>query len=166
VSEHDPRDDYDDEPWRGRLTAEQLVKPPADWLWSCGMFQLGVSLLVLLLFIGGLFESMSEGRRIRPAEIRAGAITIPVALVGIGIATVVLFGSGGMRRLRRRPWAVAAAVLTLLSLPCVFAVPFAGPIGVWALSVLCRRDVRAWFAAVARDTMKPAPAGPTDARAP
>jgi hypothetical protein len=128
------------------------------------MFQFGVSLLVPLLFIGGLAESMWEGRPIRAVDVRVGVVAVPVALAGIGIAIVVVRGSVAMRRFRRYPWAVAAAVLTVLSLPCVFALPFASPVGVWTLIVLRRPDVRARFAAVARGTMKAAPPEAPDAR--
>jgi hypothetical protein len=153
VTRHDEREDYDDEPWRGRLTAEQVVKPPADWLWSCGMFQLGASLCLAGFFGSVLLQRVWERQPIRPLDLNAIFIWLPTALAGVAAAKIVLRGSAAMRQLRRYPWAMAAAVLTTLSVPCILALPYGAPVGIWALAVLLRPDVRARFEATDRGTI-------------
>jgi hypothetical protein len=52
---------------------------------------------------------------------------------------------------------VLAACLTVTSLPCVASFPYTVPLGIWALLVLNRPDVRACF----RDS-RTAPTEPRD----
>jgi hypothetical protein len=150
MSEHDPRDDYDDEPWRGRDTPENVIKRSSDLLWTSGMFQMGVSSFGAALPIGLFIERTIEGRPILKSDVKEGIILVAVALVGIGISAVVLRGAAAMRGYRLHSLAVAAGVLSMFSLPCLYAVPFSTPIGIWALILLHRPDVRARFEAVAR----------------
>src|SRR6185503_10066851 len=94
-----------------------------------------------------------------------------VCLVPIGwlLATAwtmfVMRAANAMRRYRRYWAAVAAAVMTMFSVPFVYLAVVQFPIAVWVLLVLSRRDVRARFEAVARGTMVSGHTEATDARA-
>ena len=145
MSEHDEREDYDDEPWRGRATPAHLLKLPADLMWSFGLFQLGVSLF-------GLFSAVVTGSALilgpRPNSLdwlKIVSIYLAPGIVGLCVSIVVMRGSTAMRRGRQYTLAVWAACLTLTSLPCVGALPYTLPLGIWALILLRRPDVRAYF---------------------
>jgi ABC-type siderophore export system fused ATPase/permease subunit len=64
---------------------------------------------------------------------------------------VIVAGSRDLLRFRRYGLAFAAAVLTVLSLPWFYLCVVQVPIGL-VIQLLRRRDVRARFAAVARDS--------------
>jgi hypothetical protein len=167
MSEHDPREDYDDEPWKGQLAPDHVVRWPASAMWVFGLVQL---LATVLWFVFGIVLLVT-GPRDGPAQ-WPDFFTDEVFrnLVGIGAAGVVanlviLRGAAGMHRFRRYPWAITAAVLTLFAVPCFYFAVIMTPFGVWALIVLCRRDVRARFAATASGRMNAPPPETTDARA-
>jgi hypothetical protein len=138
VSEHDLRDDYDDEPWRKRWRPEDQLFLPATAILAFGIFQFGwtiVSLAIPEMFL--------------PAE---GEPVLVFALSVLVVAWhgVIVYGASGMRRFRRYPTAVIATVMSLMPCPFVPFALFSIPLGVWTMIVLCRRDVRARFEAVAR----------------
>ena len=161
---HDEREDYDDEPQQHRVTTEQLVYRTAAAVWTFGLFQLGICLIGLFLPAMILLERSVQGPRPFKADVRTGLSVAALSLLGAALAGIVLYGSTRISEFRRYPWALVAAVLTTLSFPCVFLGMFTIPLGVWAMIVLLRTDVRARFAAVARGTMDPAPPEAPDAR--
>jgi hypothetical protein len=83
-------------------------------------------------------------------------LTVPIAAVAIVWNLVILWGAWGMHRFRRYRLSVLAGVMSLLPAPFIYCAPISVPLGIWALIVLVRPDVRARFAAVARDTIKEA----------
>jgi hypothetical protein len=170
VTAHDPRDDFDDEPWRGRLAPEHLVRWPASAMWVFGLVQLLLSLVGLLLLGLVVLERAVTGRDDPTGNWRNLFLSedflfiLAVCIVGTMANLVVMRGAAGMGRFRRYPWAVIASLLAVFSLPFVYFAVFTIPVGVWALLVLCRRDVRARFAADARGTIPGSPPEVSDAR--
>jgi hypothetical protein len=147
MSEHDPRDDYDDEPWRGRISPDQRVKTVSDFIWCLGLFQMATSLFAMLAPIGGLIDRIQSDDPIRPEQFRAGSIVFILSIAGIGIAAVIMYGATWMKRFCNYRWVSAAIALTILSLPCFLTMPYGIPLGIWALVVVRRPDVRARFEA-------------------
>jgi hypothetical protein len=157
MSEHDPREDYDDEPWKAKCAPDHVVRWPASAMWVFALVQLLLSVVgLILLSLAVLVRAVSGG------DDTTGSwrtlflsddflIILIVCIVGLTANYAVLRGAAGMGRFRRYPWAVSASVLTLLSIPFIYFAVFTVPVGVWALIVLCRRDVRARFAANARE---------------
>jgi hypothetical protein len=143
VSDHDQREDYDDEPWRGKSVKGRLINLPADLMWSCGWFQVAVSLYALfngaVLVVGALIDPAVRDPWI------ASSICFAIGLAGLSVNWLVIRGAKAMRRGTDYPRAVLAACLTVASLPCVASFPYTVPIGIWALLVLNRADVRADF---------------------
>jgi hypothetical protein len=138
LNDRDSRDDYDDEPRRPRSTVESVVGPTSDLIRWCALFQLGVSIFAIGLTLAGVIEW----------PLRVGSIfdlLVPLGLAGIVLTPITLAGSMAMLRMRRHSLAVAACVITIMSLPCVIAAPLTAPIGIWALMMLNRPDVRARF---------------------
>ena len=93
-------------------------------------------------------------------------LVLVLGLVAIIWNLAIVRGAGRMRACRNYRLAVTAAVLSFLPLPLYYCLPISAPVAVWAFITLLRRDVRARFAAVARDTMNPAPPEAPDARRP
>lgn len=171
MSEHDEREDYDDEPWRGRRAPESLVRWPATAIWALGLGQFALS-AVLLGVAAYEFTIRAVGWNHRPGEWkdlfrREDYLTILAGgLAGALSNAVILRGAAGLRRFRQYAWAVAATLLTVLAIPFFLLAVIQLPLGLWVLYLLLRRDVRARFVPVARGTMNSAPPGPTDANAP
>lgn len=166
MNDHDERGDYDDEPWRGRATPVQQVRTPATIIEVFGAIQLGLSILGFLLTVVVIVWGV-----IQPAAVDAEDMTWyeAGALLAIGALAilwnwVVARGGGRMRACRNYRLAVAAAALTILAIPLYYCLPISAPVGVWALIVLARRDVRARFQEVARGTMPMGLTEPPDAR--
>jgi len=155
MSEHDQREDYDDEPWRGRRTFEMVVKTPSDIMWSLGLFQLLAGFFTTLT-AGWAFIEASFGKSPPPSTSPWTFLVVSIfAILGIATSAFILRGASNMKRFQRYDLAVIASLLTLSSLPCVFALPYSAVIGIWTLMVLRRHDVRARFDAGARGTMSP-----------
>jgi len=74
----------------------------------------------------------------------SGGIGVVAGVVGIIAAVVVLIGALKMKNLESHGWAVTASVIALL--PCVSPCCLVGlPIGIWALVVLNKPEVKAAF---------------------
>jgi hypothetical protein len=146
---HDPRYDYDDEPWKGRRGPEAAVKNPADLMWSLGLFQMGASLLTALVAVSAAVDHVEKGLAMRPEQVATAAGLVALSVIGTVIGGVVVRGAVALRRLQNHSRVRLAAVLTLLSIPFFAATPFSTPVGIWVLFVLRRSDVRARFKAVA-----------------
>jgi hypothetical protein len=155
VTEHDERDDYDDEPWRRRATPEQRLRTPASVIAAFGAIQLGFSILggiaTAIVICWALFD---------PAAVDAEDMTwyeavAVLAIVGLMVAWnwLIVRGAARMRNCLNYRLAVLAAVLSFFAAPFYYCIPIYAPVAVWALLILLRRDVRARFEAVARGTM-------------
>jgi hypothetical protein len=66
--------------------------------------------------------------------------------VGLLVSFLILYGALKMKKLESHGWAVAASVIALV--PCVSPCCLIGlPIGIWALVVLNKPEVKAAFPA-------------------
>lgn len=78
------------------------------------------------------------------------ALVLPFfALVAVG-ALVIIFGGVKMMKLSGRGLAMTASILAMIPCFSSYACILGIPIGIWALSVLSNRDVKAAFAAAGR----------------
>jgi len=152
VSDHDEREDYDDEPWRGRPTPAQLIRTPATIIEVFGAIQLGLSVLGFIIGVVVIGWGVID-----PAAVDAEDMTWYEALavlVACVLAVVwnwmIVRGAGQMRSCRNYRLAVTAAALSFLPLPLYYCLPISAAVAVWALVILLRRDVRDHFATVAR----------------
>ena len=163
---HDERNDYDDVRWDGHpLAPAAVARWPASAMWGFGVLQLilvqtwtafVVAILVVTFFVDDDRTVDDVWRAItRNPSLWMSFVGWPLAT---GCAIVVIRGANSLRRFRHYWWAVTAGFLTLFAIPVLFLAPVQLPLGVWALAVLARRDVRARFEAVARGTInKPDP---------
>jgi len=152
VSDHDERDDYDDEPWRRRARPQQLVRFPAAIIEILAAVQVAFSLLGCLapavFIVWGLVdpggpEAMSWDEAV-------------LVTSGFGFCLtwnwIIVHGVGRMRRCRDYRLALTAALMSLVPLPFLYLGAVSIPVGIWTVAILGRRDVRAHFRATSRKT--------------
>ena len=75
----------------------------------------------------------------------AGSMGIVFSLLGMGISGIILLGGFKMKRLENYSLALTAAILALI--PCTFpcCIVISLPIGIWALVILAKPEVKAAF---------------------
>lgn len=157
MTDHDERDDYDDEPGRGPLAAQHIVHWPSSAMWAFGLLQMifaqmwiafFATLLVITNFVDDDRTWSDVWDQLKDEE------AVWMTLAGWPVATlctlVVMRGANDLRHFRRYPWVVAGTVLTILAVPFFYLAVIQLPLGLWVLYLLLRRDVRARFEAVAR----------------
>lgn len=159
MSANDPGEDYDDEPWKGRVTPEYIVRWPASIMWVAGLIQF----IFIQLWIGPLIAFLALGYLIADktlADVWQFALKYPaiwISFLGWPLASacsiVMMVGANDLAHFRRYYLVVAAASLTLLSIPVLPLAIVQLPVGIWTLWLLFRRDIRARFEAVARGTI-------------
>lgn len=164
VNEHDVRQEYYDEPQRPGSTAASVLRQASDLIRWCGLFQLIVSMLGILLILGTLVDYWLNGRRLALWDEMAAYVVVPLSVAGIVLTPIALIGSTAMRKGSGYSLASAACAITIFSSPCFVAAPFTIPVGIWGLMVLNRADVRASFESASRGTMTIAPPEGPDAR--
>ena len=73
---------------------------------------------------------------------RLGALTgFSLLVLKVVPALLIIFGGFQMMEIRSYPWAIAAAILAIVACSLV-----GFPVGIWALVILLRTDVREIFA--------------------
>ena len=172
MTDHDERDDYDDERWGDQLAPTSVVRWPASAMWGFGVLQLillqtWTAFVVVLLVISHFVDDDRTFADLWQTITRSELLWM--SLAGWPFATAgtiaVIWGANSLRRFRHYWWTVTAACLTLFSVPIICLAPIQLPLGIWVLVVLARRDVRARFEAVARGTIPSPPGEALDARA-
>lgn len=167
MTDHDEREDYDDQPWKGRADLAALVHWPALLLCVSGMIQLGFSLVGCVWLPGALLwnwidPEFFDGDGPQWDEVLVGVV---VCAVYVGLNWVVVVGTRRLARFESYRLAVAAVLLSCVPVPFLYCGVVTVPIAIWGLVLLAQSDVRARFAANRRGTMTPTHTEPTDARA-
>jgi len=134
------------------------VKAPATTLMVLAVLGLLYSLFSILTsafsgeanrqILEGLREALSQSGQELPPFVEslfnsASDIGVALAILNAAAWVFVLFGALRMRQLRSRSLCVAAAVLALAPTQCCCGLGIA--VGIWALVVLNRADVRQSF---------------------
>ena len=129
-------------------TAADSVKVPAILLAVMSGLGAATSLVIFFVALLGVAvggrppEGMEEAERVGFAFGQAFAVAF--WLVGAGVGGVILLGAIQMSRLRSYGLAMTASILAII--PCVWSCFIVGiPLGIWALVVLRRPEVRAAF---------------------
>jgi hypothetical protein len=138
-------------PQRGMASAADQVRGPATGLMVTAVLGFVVNLLGtlwnLMAAAGWGFAPM--GRNANPEMERVfalftGTLGVVSGVVALGVAGVIFVGALKMKRLESHGWAMAASILALA--PCVSPCCLIGlPIGIWALVVLAKPEVKAAF---------------------
>ena len=84
---------------------------------------------------------MSQDERI--AQLVGGTIGIVIAIIGVLLAFVAIFGALKMKSLQSYGMAIVASVVVML--PCSYCCCVGLPVGIWSLVTLMNADVKAAF---------------------
>ncbi len=131
-----------------RVVAVQKAGPPAIGLMITGGLGLAMNLLSLVIHLvrttqppppPGIPPEIAQ-----IIEMMNGPLGLVLTLVGIVVSVLVLFGGIQMQRLRSRGFALTAAIIAIV--PCTSPCCLIGiPIGIWALVILAKPEVRSQF---------------------
>jgi hypothetical protein len=133
-----------------RPPAAEQVRLPAIFLLVTGILgAVGqvISLLFTLLGTGLDLASAHLGPSEEAiANAMSGTMAVFFSILGLLTAAVIVFGALRMKDLRSHSLAVAASVIAMV--PCASPCCLLGlPVGIWALVVLLRPEVKAAFTA-------------------
>jgi hypothetical protein len=118
----------------------QQVRKPADGLIIAG----GINILCIIPFVLLTGTILFTGSRLLPQaglDAKVAALSLLFTFLGV----LIVYGIMKMKELDSYKWAVMSCVIAMLPISpgCILGVPF----GVWALSILIRREVKEAFAA-------------------
>jgi predicted lysophospholipase L1 biosynthesis ABC-type transport system permease subunit len=127
--------------------AEQVNGPAVGLLVTAGVGALFSLTRIAMMVFGFSFSALSSGTdQDRIATMFFGTIGIATAVIGLIIAGVIFVGARRMQQLRS--WGFGLTVSILAMIPCVSPCCLLGlPIGIWAIVVLVRPEVKAAFTA-------------------
>ena len=116
-------------------TIRKQVRKPADGLLIAG----GINILCIIPFTLLMGGTVLTSGRLLPrygADQKVAALSLLVTCLG----AVIIYGVMRMKELENYKWAVRSSILAMLPISpgCVLGVPF----GIWALSILLRKEVK------------------------
>lgn len=143
MTEHDQREDYDDEPVPPGIAPEPL-RAFSNVLWALGLVQLVAAGIGLMFVVCSFISARVDGEY---AKYKPQDLYWMLAMSGVGAAfnVVVMWGAAGMGRCYGYRRSAAAAVLSAFPLPCFYLGVATVPIGLLALYQLRKRRVRSLF---------------------
>jgi len=131
---------------------QRTVSGPAIGLLVTAGIGIAFQILGLLMNLLGMgmagMGDMSELEGMEGAEwmapLMSGTIGIISAFIGIAIAILIIFGALQMKKMRS--WGLALTASIVAMIPCLSPCCLLGlPIGIWALVVLLKPEVKAAF---------------------
>lgn len=137
-----------------RAEALSKVSGPAIGLIVVGVINILVGLYNVVTTLGAMAnpqQAIPEGGNVEGVDMEAftnivqglGAIGIVVYVIAIILAVVVLMGGLKMKKLESFGLCTAASVLAMI--PCISCCIIGLPIGIWALVVLNKPEVKSAF---------------------
>lgn len=154
MSEHDQREDYDDEPWKRRTDVAATVRTPAAIMSALGLVQLALSIVGWVASVALFVWNLIDPNYFDDDEAWLGILFgIVVSAICIVLNWLIVRAAARFRNFRNYRLVVAATVLFIFSVPLYYCVGVTLPVGVWALIVLFNPDVRARFKAVAKSKL-------------
>jgi hypothetical protein len=126
--------------------AARQVSGPATGLLVTGIVGIFFAALALIgSILGmGLAPFIRDEIPERYAEFWEGSVGAASAVVGLAVAAFIIFAALKMRELKQWELSLAASIVAMI--PCVSPCCILGlPIGIWALVILLRPDVKEAF---------------------
>ena len=125
-------------------TALNQVSGPATALIVLGILHfLGVAISIVFRFVGTSIFSGSQMSNQPFADMFSGALATISNILGLIIAFLILMGGIKMKRLENYALAMTASIVALL--PCSACCIVGLPIGIWALVILSKPEVKSSF---------------------
>jgi hypothetical protein len=127
--------------------SEQVAGPAIGLLVTAGVGALFSLARIAMMVFGFSLSTLSSGsEQDRFINMLSGTIGVATSVIGLIIAGVIFFGARRMQELRS--WGLALTVSILAMIPCISPCCLIGlPIGIWAIVVLVRPEVKAAFTA-------------------
>lgn len=123
-----------------------LVKPPAIALIVVAVIGMLLALLAIGLNLLGMGLVAAEGNGDEETLIvmLSGGFGVLGSLIGLLVGAAIIMGA--LKMMKLQSWAFALAVSIVAMVPIVSPCCVLGlPVGIWALIILCRQDVKAAF---------------------
>jgi len=130
----------------GGVSAAEQVRGPAVGLMVTAVvgFLAQAAALVINVFKVSLGAMQRQGTAEAWVNMFSGPIGVVGGVLGIAVSAMILYGALKMKKLENHGWAIAASILALA--PCISPCCLIGlPIGIWALVVLAKPEVKAAF---------------------
>lgn len=132
------------EPDGNRAAAMDQLKGPAIGLMvTAGIGAAWQALMLVLNVMGAGMGAMMRGNQGMP-NMMSGGIGAVFNVIGLVMAVVVFMGASKMKNAESYGFAMAATILAMI--PCISPCCLLGlPLGIWALVVLLKPEVKAAF---------------------
>jgi len=130
----------------GAVPVVDQVNGPATGLIVTAILGFVVQAAALVMNIFGVSFGAMQRKGSPDAWINmfSGTAGIVGGIMGIAVSFLILYGAMKMKKLESHGWAIAASILALA--PCISPCCFVGlPVGIWALVVLAKPEVKAAF---------------------
>lgn len=126
----------------------QMVQGPAIGLIvTAGLGLVGCLLGIVFELAGVTFGAMHNQSQNMPSWVNvmtSGGVSAVQSILGIGVSVVILLGALKMKKLENYTFSMIAAVIAMV--PCLSPCCIVGlPIGIWALVVLNKPEVKSAF---------------------
>ncbi|HTF57927.1 MAG TPA: hypothetical protein VK661_11910 [Planctomycetota bacterium] len=124
----------------------EAVKLPAMMLMvAAGIGAAWCILMLLLNILGAGLSAMADEGHGKVLNMLSGGLGIVINLVGLALAGFIVYGAVQMKNLQNHTMALMASIISLV--PCLSPCCVVGlPVGIWALVVLSKPEVKAAFA--------------------
>ncbi len=124
-------------------TVEPLQLPAMFLLITAGLGAL-LQIALLLMSVLGIGLAAMEGELAQIEALIGGGFNIFGIIIALAVAGVIAFGALKMKSGESWTWGLAASILAMI--PCVSPCCFLGlPIGIWAIVILNKPEVKAAF---------------------
>jgi GYF domain 2 len=135
----------------GRAHAENEVSGPAIGLMVVGALGIANGIISIIIHLTGItfnslnnMNGMNNPQMMQFMQFGSGALGIVFALLKIILGIFVIFGALKMKALQQHSLAIGAGIVAVI--PCISPCCCVGiPIGIWALIVLNKPEVRSYF---------------------
>lgn len=143
--------DYDDDLGEGAAVRHRVWAPAMGLVVVGGLGLAGgaAGMVFGLSVLAGVLP-------VRPGDagMMAGLLAV-FSAVGVAWSAVIAFGGRRMMQCRNRDLATTGAAFCILTMPMCLVSPVVVPIGIWAMFVLTRPEVKAEFTRVRQATRNP-----------
>ena len=127
-------------------TPQQQVSGPATGLQVTAGIGILYQIAMILIHLLGMGANATLGGENKMLAMFSGTLGIVFGVIGVIIGAVVFLGASKMKNLQSYGFALAAAILAMI--PCISPCCLLGlPIGIWAIVVLVKPEVKAAFTA-------------------
>lgn len=130
---------------RGVSAADQVRGPAVGLIVTAVLgFLVQAAALVMNVLGVSLGALQRQGTPDAWVSMFSGTLGVVGGILGLAVSAIILYGALKMKKLENHGWAITASILALA--PCISPCCLIGlPIGIWALVVLAKPEVKSAF---------------------